>query len=232
LPDEDLFDLVTANHILFRQRVVDGFGHVSLRDPARADRFWMARRMAPRLVSAADILPFDLDGNVIAPDQRPIYLERFIHGEIYRVRPDVMSVVHSHSPAVIPFGIVRGLALRPVWHMSGFLGAGAPVFEIRDHAGAATDLLIRNRRLGASLAHTLGDSAVVLMRGHGATVVGGSLRRAVFRAVYAELNASLLAEALRLGPVTYLTPDEAQTSAATIDGQIDRAWTLWATDPE
>ncbi len=228
LPDEALNDLVTANHILFHQGVVDGFGHVSRRDPARPDRFWMARSMAPALVTSADILPFDADSDVLRPEAPPVYLERFIHGEIYRRRPDVVGIVHSHSPAVIPFGIVRDVPLRPVCHMCGFVGAGAPVFEIRDHAGTASDLLIRDRALGAALAETLGNHAVVLMRGHGSTVVGGSLRQAVFRAVYTELNATLQAQALRLGPVTYLTAAEADNASRANDGQIGRAWALWA----
>src|ERR1700757_4749143 len=114
-------DLVTANHILFDQHVVDAFGHVSVRHDRRADRFLLARSMAPALVTPADILEFDLDGNPLAADQRPVYLERFIHGEVYRARPDIGAVVHSHSHAVIPFGVVRAHRLRAIFHMSGFL---------------------------------------------------------------------------------------------------------------
>jgi len=220
-------DLADANHILFDQKVVDGFGHVSARDLERPDRFWLSRRMAPALVRAPDILEFDLEGEPVRPDARPVYLERFIHSEIYRVRPDVAAVVHGHSLSVIPFGVVRGVRLRPVCHMCGFLGEGAPVFEIRDFAGDGSDLLIRDRALGAALAGSLESAAAVLMRGHGVTVVGTSLRQAVFRAVYTEVGARLQAEASRLGPVEFLTAAEAVAAARTNDGQIGRAWDLW-----
>jgi HCOMODA/2-hydroxy-3-carboxy-muconic semialdehyde decarboxylase len=161
------------------------------------------------------------------PRGRTPYLERFIHGEIYRARPDVTAVVHSHSPAVIPFG-VSTVPLRPVSHMGGFLGEGAPVFEIRDAAGPASDMLIRDRALGAALARSLGVAAVALMRGHGSVAVGASIRQAVFRAIYTEVNARIAADALRLGPVTWLTPQEAANVAAANDGQLGRAWDLWA----
>ena len=220
-------ELVDANHILFDQGVVDGFGHVSMRHPVRPDHFLLARSMAPALVTEADILEFDPDGAAVEAGGPPVYLERFIHSEIYRTRPDVVSVVHSHSPAVVPFSVVRGTKLQPVCHMCGFLGAATPVFEIRDVAGPGSDLLIRDSRLGAALAQSLGQSAAVLMRGHGSTVVGGSVRQAVFRAVYTELGARLQSEAMRLGPVTYLTEEEAVATAATNDKQIDRTWLLW-----
>jgi ribulose-5-phosphate 4-epimerase/fuculose-1-phosphate aldolase len=220
-------ELVDANHILFDQGVVDGFGHVSLRHPERPDRFLLSRSMAPALVGEGDILVFDLDGAAVEVNAPAPYLERFIHSEIYRMRPDVMAVVHSHSPAVVPFSVVSSMRLRPVCHMCGFLGSGTPVFEIRDFAGSGSDLLIRDARLGAALAQSLGHGAAVLMRGHGATVVGGTLRQAVFRAVYTEVGARLQAEALRLGPVTYLTEEEAEAAAKANDGQIDRAWSLW-----
>ncbi len=221
-------DLVTANRILFAQGVVDAFGHVSARHDTRPDRFLLARNMAPGLVTVEDIVEFDLDGTPVTAKGRPVYLERFIHGEIYRARPDVMSVVHSHSPAVVPFGVVPSVPLRAVCHMGGFIGMAAPVFEIREAAGPATDLLITNRALGAALAASLTDASVVLMRGHGSTVVGTSVRQAVYRGVYTEVNAHLQAAALRLGPVTYLTAEEARTAVASIDTQINRAWDLWA----
>ena len=220
-------ELVEANHILFDQKIVDGFGHVSARHPERADRFLLARSMAPGLVQADDIMTFDLDGAPATADARPSYLERFIHSEIYRARPDVGAVVHSHSRGLIPFGVARRVRLRPICHMCGFLGRGAPVFEIRDAAGDGSDLLVRDPALGAALARSLGDAAAVLMRGHGATVVGETLRQAVFRAVYTELGAQLQAEAMRLGPVAYLSVAEAKAAAKTNDSQIDRAWSLW-----
>nr|WP_297457876.1 class II aldolase/adducin family protein [uncultured Halomonas sp.] len=225
--DELLQDLVHANHILFDEGVLDAFGHVSVRHPERPERFLLARNMAPGLVGAEDIIEFELDGTPIDADGRNVYLERFIHGEIYRARPDVMAVVHSHSPSVVPFSVVKSAPLRPMCHMSGFLGEGAPIFEIRDVAGEATDLLIRSAPLGESLARSLGDNNVVLMRGHGATVTAPTLKQAVYRAVYVEVNARLQADALRLGPVEYLTREEASTAMEMIEGQVERPWQLW-----
>ena len=218
-------DLVAANRILADQGVVDGFGHVSVRHDKHAQRFLLARSMAPALVSAADIIEFDLDGNAADAGGRPVYLERFIHGAIYRARPDVQAVVHSHSPSVIPFG-VTGANLRPLYHMSSFLGSGTPIFDIRTEAGM-TDMLIRDNPLGAALARALGDNAVVLMRGHGSTAVGNSIQQAVFRAIYTEINARLQAEAGKLGPITFLDPEEARLATETNNGVIGRPWELW-----
>lgn len=220
-------DLVAANRILSDQGIVDGFGHVSVRDAARPDRFLIAHSMAPALVTAQDILAVDIASCTPADAAgRTTYLERFIHCSIYRRDPTTAAIVHSHSPAVIPFGVSQ-VELKPVYHMSGFLGATTPVFEIRDAGGMETDMLIRDARLGDALATALGDHAAVLMRGHGITVVGSSLPQAVFRAVYMEVNARLEAEALRLGPVTFLNASEAENAAATNDGQVGRAWELW-----
>jgi len=220
-------DLVAANHILYRQGVLDGFGHVSGRHPTNPERFLLARSMAPAQVTHADIQEYELDGTPVDPDGPKPYLERFIHGEIFRARPDVMAVVHSHSPSVVPFGVVPTVPLRSICHMSGFIGEGAPVFEIRETAGPSSDMLIRTPELGVALADVLGAKAVVLMRGHGSTVVGKSVRQAVFRAVYTEVNAKLQSEALKLGPPVFLTAGEAAAASATNDGQIDRSWNLW-----
>jgi len=184
--------------------------------------------MAPALVTEQDVLEFDLDGNGVVPNSPAGYLERFIHGEIYRKRQDVMSVVHSHSPSVVPFSVVTGARLRPVCHMCGFLSEkGTPIFEIRDFAGPGSDLLITSGKLGAALADSLGEGPAVLMRGHGSTVVGSTLRQAVFRAVYTEIGARLQMEAMRLGPVTYLTEEETIGTTKTISTQYDRSWFLW-----
>jgi len=227
-PDPRLIaDLATANHILYDQHVVDAFGHVSVRHDKRADRFLLARSMAPALVTAADILEFDLDGNPLAAAVRPVYLERFIHGEIYRARPDVVAIVHSHSHAVIPFGVVRSHKLRAIFHMSGFVGTETPIFEIRECVGDGSDLLIRNRELGASLAKSLGPKSVVLMRGHGVTVTAPTLREAVYRGIYVDVNARLQLEAIGLGAVNYLTESEGRAAAAANAAQIGRAWDLW-----
>jgi ribulose-5-phosphate 4-epimerase/fuculose-1-phosphate aldolase len=221
-------DLVTANRILYDQGVVDGFGHISVRHDTTEGYFLLARSMAPGLVTAADIMEFDAEGDAIDARGRTPYLERFIHSEIYKTRPEVRAVVHSHSPSVIPFGVVA-VPLQPIYHMSSFLGAGVPVFEIRDAAGPDTDMLIRDAPLGAALAKTLGDSAVALLRGHGNVVVGGSIREVVFRAVYTEVNARLAADALRLGQgsALFLSRGEARAATATNQAQIGRAWDLW-----
>ena len=221
-------DLVAANHILYDQGVVDGFGHISVRHDATPGHFLLARSMAPALVTAADIMQFDADGEPVDARGRTPYLERFIHSEIYKTRPEVQAVVHSHSPSVIPFGVVR-TPLQPIYHMSSFLGSGVPVYEIRDAGGAATDMLVRNPALGAALARTLGAAAVALLRGHGNVVVGGSIREVVFRAVYTEVNARLAAEALRLGQgrAVFLSEAEARAATATNQAQIGRAWDLW-----
>ncbi len=220
-------ELVLANHILSRHRVVDAFGHVSVRHDQDPERFLLARNMAPALVAKSDIVEFHLDGTPVNAHGRSIYLERFIHGEIYRAREDVGAVVHSHAPAVVPFGVSRTASLKPVWHMSGFLGLETPVFEIRDAAGDASDLLIRSNELGGALASTLDQACVVLMRGHGATVVGESIRQVVFRAVYTQLNAELQLQALQLGSVDYLTAGEVGATTVSVGSQVDRAWNLW-----
>ena len=220
-------DLVIANKVLARVGAVDAYGHVSVRHDKAADRYFMSRSIAPELVTAADIMEYDLDSVPVDPKGRATYLERFIHGEIYRVRPDVLAIVHNHSPSVIPFG-VTGAQLRPLYHMSAFLWPGVPVFEIRGAGGSATDMLIRNPTLGQALATTLGAGPVALMRGHGAVVVGGGLPEAVFRSVYTEVNARLQAQAMALGgDVTYLDPEEAKKAQASIAGTIPRPWELW-----
>ena len=220
-------DLVDANRILYHLGVVDGFGHVSARHPTDASRFLISRSMAPALVTAADLMAIHLDGRPVFENAPTPYLERFIHSEIYRARPDVVAIVHSHSAAIIPFSIVPGATLLPVSHMGGFIGEGAPVIEIRNTAGLNSDMLERSPELGAALAKSLGPRNIVLMRGHGSTVVGFNLRQAVYRAVYAEVNARQQSEALRLGAPIYLTPGEAMESAKANDGQQDRAWNLW-----
>ena len=228
-PDPALVaDIVAANHILYEQGVVDGFGHVSARHDKDPSRFLLARSMAPGLVTAADIMEFDLDGNAIDPQGRALYLERFIHSEIYKTHPEIKAIVHSHSPSVIPFGVTE-VPLRPIYHMSSFLGTGVPVFEIREAGGNGSDMLVRNPALGAALARKLGTSSVVLMRGHGDVVVGDNVKQVVFRAIYTEINARLEADALRLGngQVNFLSEQEAAASMATNVALVGRAWDLW-----
>ena len=224
--DATLIDkVVTANHILADHGVVDGFGHASARHDRSPEHFLLSRNRAPALVTREDIVTYDLDGNAVDAEGRPPYLERFIHAAIYRARPDVHAVVHSHSPNVIPFGATAH-RLKPIFHMSGFLGEGSAHFEIRGAAGN-TDMLIRSIELGHALARSLGGHATVLMRGHGITVVGASIEQVVYRSIYAEVNARLQSQAHALGPVTYLNAEEAALAAATNDGQIGRVWELW-----
>jgi HCOMODA/2-hydroxy-3-carboxy-muconic semialdehyde decarboxylase len=223
---ELLDDLTTANRILFNEGVVDAFGHISVRNPENNQRFFLARNMAPNNVTSDDILEHDLDGNVIGDDRKP-YLERFIHSEIYRSRPDVSAVVHSHSPSVVPFSVVKSVPLRPICHMSGFIYDQSPIYEISDHSDVATDLLISDSHLGKSVASTLGHNNTVLMRGHGSTVVADSIMRAVYRAVYLEVNAKLQLQALNLGEIRYLSKEEAKEAMETVEGQMIRAWNHW-----
>jgi HCOMODA/2-hydroxy-3-carboxy-muconic semialdehyde decarboxylase len=231
LPESDTANLVVSNHVLYQHKVVDGFGHVSMRDPRTPNLFWMSRSIAPALVRAKDILPFDLDSNPMVRDPPTVYAERFIHGEIYRRSPRAMAVVHSHAESIIPFGVVKGTPLRALFHMASFLGSHTPIFEIRDLGGDFTDLLIRDSKLGAALAQTLGDHSVVLMRGHGATIVGNSLQQAVFRAIYAAQNAALQSQAMILGgTVNYLLAGEVDAATRSIDTFINRAWELWVRD--
>ncbi len=218
-------DLVAANRILADQGVVDAYGHVSMRDDRDPNRYWMSRSLAPELVTAADILEYDLDSVAVDAQGRTLYLERFIHGEIYRARPDVQAVVHHHSPSVIPFG-VSAQPLRPIYHMAAFLGDDTPIFEIRKFGGM-TDLLVRDTALAHALAQTLGHNAVALLRGHGAVVTGPTLQHAVARSVYMEMNARLQQQAIALGPVTYLEPAEARRADATVSGTYARPWELW-----
>ena len=227
-PPSDLVDrLVYANRILYDQGIVDGLGHVSVRHPHQEGVFLLSCNRAPGLVKRQDIVCYDLDGNAVSNTTERPYLERFIHSEIYRARPDVVAVVHSHSPSVIPFAITYN-PLKPVFHMSGFLGSGSAHFEIREAAGNS-DMLIRSAYLGEALAKSLGKHNCVLMRGHGSTVVGTSLEQVVYRAIYAEVNAKLQLAANGLGDITFLNEEEAKLASDMNDGQIPRSWNLWVT---
>ena len=219
-------DLVAANRILARQGVLDAYGHVTVRSQRDPGRYLMSRPMAPATVAADSIIEFDLDSNALDKRETRLCAERFIHGEIYKARPDVNAVVHSHSPSLIPFG-AAGIALRPVWHMCSFIGEGVPLYEIRE-AGGTTDLLVKNPQLGRSLAQVLSNKPAALMRGHGAVVVAAELPLAVGRAVYLEWNARLQAQTMLLagpgGTVNYLNDGEV---AARASRDFQRAWKLW-----
>jgi len=219
-------DVVAASRILAQHEVLDAYGHVSARSDKQPANFIMSRSLAPALVTAADLMELDADSEPLAGEKRKGFIERYIHGEIYRTRPEVMAVVHSHSPSVIPFGVTR-TKLRPIYHMGSFLYSGAPVFEIRKET-PDNDLLIRDNRLGKALAGTLGKCNCVLMRGHGMTVIGDSVPEAVFRAIYTEMNARLQLQATQLeGPIEFLSDEEGRRSMASNRGTLERPWELW-----
>jgi ribulose-5-phosphate 4-epimerase/fuculose-1-phosphate aldolase len=221
-----LEDMVIGSRILADFGVLDGFGHVSARHPTNPNRFLMSRSLAPALVTADDIMEFDLDGNALDARGRSLFLERFIHAEIYRARPDVMSVVHTHSPGVIPFSVSK-VPMRAMYHNPSFLAVGVPVWDIRTDFGE-TNMLVGNSAIGKSLAQALGDKPVVLMRGHGDVAVGPSVRMAVFRAYYTDVNAKLQSQAIALGgEVNYLTQAEGEKADKTNFAVIDRIWNLW-----
>jgi ribulose-5-phosphate 4-epimerase/fuculose-1-phosphate aldolase len=205
--------------------VLDAYGHVSVRSDRNPDRFYMSRSLAPPLVTVADIMEHGPDSEPLADDRKG-YLERYIHGEMYRQRPDVMAVVHSHAGSVIPFGITRG-KMRPVYHMASFLWSGVPVFDIR-RIQPENDLLIRDNRLGRELAKSLGACTCVMMRGHGMTVVGDGLPEAVFRSVYTQMNAKLQTLAAQLeGPIEFLSEIEGKLATTTNRATVERPWELW-----
>lgn len=219
-------DLVAGSRILAMHEVLDAYGHISARSDKRPGHFIMSRSRAPALVSAADLMELGPDSEPMPGDKRKGFIERYIHGEIYRTRADVAAVVHSHSPSVIPFGVAR-TKLRPVYHMGSFLWSGAPVWDIRK-VRAENDLLVRDRPLGSALAQALGNCTCVLMRGHGMTVVGGSIQEVVFRAIYTEMNARLQLQATQLeGPVEFLSDEEGRRSTAANAGTLERPWELW-----
>jgi ribulose-5-phosphate 4-epimerase/fuculose-1-phosphate aldolase len=221
-----LEEIAVGSRVLADFGVLDGFGHVSARHPTNPNHFLMSRSLAPALVTADDIMEFDLDGNAIDARGRSVFLERFIHAEIYRARPDVMSVVHTHSPGVIPFSVSK-TPLRAMYHNPSFLAVGVPVWDIRKDFGD-TNMLVSNSAIGKSLAATLGDKPVVLMRGHGDVAVGPTVKMAVFRAYYTDVDAKLQAQAMALGgEPNYLTPGEGEKADKTNFAVIDRIWNLW-----
>ena len=228
--DEVRRAVVDASRILAGEGLLDAFGHVSARSPDRPDRFLLSRSLAPALVTAEDIVEHDLDGRAVDKLDARLFLERFIHGEIYRRRPDVQAVVHSHSIAVLPFTVVPDVPVRPIFHMCGHLRDTPRPFDVADHAGPASDLLIRNPGLGVALAEHLGQAAVVLMRGHGFTAVGDGVPQATYRAIYTARNCEVQQAAMRLGDPVFLSEGETRSCELAVSGQVDRAWTLWQRD--
>jgi ribulose-5-phosphate 4-epimerase/fuculose-1-phosphate aldolase len=220
-----LEDVVAANRILAEHGVIDAYGHVSIRSPRDPKRFILARNIAPETVQAEDLLEYGLDGEPVdAARARDSVTERYIHSEVYRARPEVMAVVHNHSPSVVPFSVTN-VPMRALFHMAAFIGEGVPNFEIRK-VKKGSDLLIRTPELGKALARTLAAKPAALMRGHGSVVVGESLPRAVGRSVYLEMSARMQMQAMLLSKrITYF--DAAEVKASNPVQDYKRAWPLW-----
>ncbi|MCD6074562.1 MAG: class aldolase/adducin-like protein [Rhodospirillales bacterium] len=226
-------DLVLSYRILAEHGVVDAYGHVSVRSEQNPNRYLLSRALAPELVTEADIMEFDLDSNPLDRQGRGIYLERFIHGEIYKLRPDVQAIVHNHSPSVIPFGVTT-VQMKPLFNTGAFVGLGIPTFEIRDFQPSG-DIIVKTPHLGHSLATVLAGKPAALMRGHGSVVVGDSLPAAVIRSIYLELSAKLQMQAMTIagpsGKIVYLDEAEVAETTARQDSARtwERTWDLWRT---
>jgi HCOMODA/2-hydroxy-3-carboxy-muconic semialdehyde decarboxylase len=221
-----LEDLAAASRILADEGVFDAAGHVSMRSPQRADRFLMSRSLAPALVTGDDIMEFNLECEPCDPRGRKPFIERFLHGGIYRFRPDVMAVAHGHTPSVVPFGLV-GTPMLAMYHNAAFVAAGVPVFDIRARFGA-TDIVINSPERGAALAEALGDKSVLLLRAHGFVAVGPTLPDAVFRAIFTEINARVQLQVATLGgPIAALDPEEGRLADAINLATVGRSWEFW-----
>lgn len=222
-----LRDLVIANRILAHEGVVDAYGHISVRHPERSDRFFLSGSRSPELVTFDDIIEYDLECSPIDLRGRAQYVERPIHGAIYRKRPDVISVVHNHAYEVIPFTVAQGVTLRPLLHTAAGIGATIPVWDIRQKFGD-TNLLVMTTAHGDDLADSLGPNRVALMRGHGAAVAGISIQDAVHTSVYLKVNAQLQTEALRMGgEIVYLSAGEIAEMQKSARSGHTRAWEYW-----
>jgi HCOMODA/2-hydroxy-3-carboxy-muconic semialdehyde decarboxylase len=221
-----LEELVTANRILAREGVVDSFGHVSARHPDNPQHFLLSRARAPERIEVADIMEFTLDGTPVDAAGRAPYLERFIHGALFEARPEVMAVVHNHSPSVIPFSVTNQ-KLKPLLHMCANIGHDVPNWDIHDKFGD-TALLVENMDMGRDLAKAIGTRPTTLMRGHGATVAGKTVRHAVFISVYLEVAAKLQMQAMAMGEITFLTAGEVdKIIERTGPYTLNRAWENW-----
>ena len=225
--DRDILeDLAASSRILADQGVFDVAGHVSMRHPGHPERFLMSRSLAPQMIAADDIMEFDLDCNAIDPRGRNGFIERYLHGEIFRARPDVMAVAHSHSPSVIAFGLSNTRMLA-MYHNAAFLAAGVPVFDIREKFGI-TDIVVSTAAKGAALAEVLADKPVALLRAHGMVAVGPSLPVAVFRAIFTVTSANIQHQALALGgPLAVLDAEEGRIADLVNVQTVGRAWDLW-----
>jgi HCOMODA/2-hydroxy-3-carboxy-muconic semialdehyde decarboxylase len=223
-----LQDLVIASRVCAEAGVIDAYGHVSARSESDPNHYFMSRAIAPELITEADLVEYDLDSKPVHAEAPAGYNERYIHGEIYKLRPDVMSIVHNHSHSVVPFSCTS-CQLRPIFHMSAFIGLGIPNWDIRE-AQKGTDMLVRNAMLGRSLAEKLGKAPAALMRGHGSVVVGEKIQVAVGRTVYLDHNAKMQFQAMmmtggREDAVVYM--DDAEVAANVAWQEYVRSWDLW-----
>lgn len=220
-------DLVIASRICVEHGVIDAYGHVSARNPENLNTYFISRDLAPELITQADILELDMESKPIKPDSPRSYNERFIHSEIYKARPDVHSIVHNHSPTVVPFSCTN-CELRPIFHMAAFIGLGIPNWDIRE-AELGTDMLVRNSMHGKSLADKLGSHPAALMRGHGSVVVGEKIQIAVGRTIYLEQNAKMQYQAMTMfgKPAEVIYMDDDEVSANVKWQEYYRSWDLW-----
>src|SRR5262245_23724460 len=220
-------DLVISYRVLAAEGIIDGYGHISVRSDNDPQRYLIARAIAPELVTEADIVTCDLDSNPLTPVSGSLYRERFIHGEIYKVRPEVNAIVHNHSPTIVPFSCTAR-PMRAIFHMAAFVGAGIPNFEIRD-VQKGTNMLVETPQLGAALAKTWGNKPAALMRGHGSAVAGEKIGIATARSVYLEMSAKMQMQAMMIAgseaAVMFMDDDEVKSAIAMQD--YGRAWNLW-----
>ena len=220
-------DLALANRIAANEGVLDTFGHVSMRHPDNPQRYFLSRSSAPDMVSADGLIEYDLDSRPVRDAGVPQYSERVIHGEIYKARPDVMSVCHHHSPAFMPL-LATGTDYVPVFHLGAVGGIKPPYWDQHEEFGD-TNMLVVKPEDGASLARTLGRHAMVLMRRHGVTIVGANVRDCVYRAIQTCRNADFQVRAMTIGTVASLSEGETRL-AAEITAKttaLPRSWDYW-----
>jgi ribulose-5-phosphate 4-epimerase/fuculose-1-phosphate aldolase len=224
-------DLVIANRILGNENVMDASGHVSVRHPHDPSRYLMSQSRSPQLVDTADIMEFTLDNEPIGGGSRPLYHERFIHGAIYKARPEIKAVVHAHSEDVLPFTVTK-VPLRPVIGSASAIGHHVPLWDIRDRFGDHTNLLVSTLDHGTDLATCLGEHSVVLLRGHGFAAARDSLIGVVRMSIFLPRNARVLMNAMRLGgDINALSPGEIDVKTKALSGDaagLARGWEYWA----
>ena len=229
-------DLVIANHILGNEGVVDAFGHVSIRHPKNSQRYFLARSRSPQIVEESDILEFDLDSNCIDDKGFRTYSERFIHGSVYKARPEVMAVCHSHAHELVPF-TVTNTSIRPIWVFSAAIGPDVPVWEIRDDFPTEDNMLIINDEVGASMCRTLGHAAACILRGHGAVIASTDIKRTVMISMGLMTNAKMLMQAHMLtaarggnAEIRYLSEGEVKSTTDVLYNVrgLNRAWEFWS----